>query len=299
MTYQKIQESFIKDYKNHMDMEYVRNEEKMQYIFRKACKSISEYQKNELVLPVQYMCITFLNTYYYMEDPVLRIYFYMPGMLWKKPVMHQDFSAEWITGRISEYEKQLKKYADEQKKTNEWLEIEKRKMVRLIVKLAAYYVKYFIMDCRRCDELQGVFKSSEFMVSFGEYMDWQLVLCMKREETDIFQRQQDESLRFREFSNMVYKNRDFKGLDMTAAYFKDCKFKGCKMKDNIFNDVVFDGCIFEDTQVHDGEMYGALFEDCTFCRSKFKDVKSEYREPSVDTVKGFFREVQYINCREV
>ncbi len=294
MTLQEMQIEFLQKLKRHLDLNHEKDGFMLQQDIKEACRNMVVYQKRELVIPIETISITFLNTSYYMKNPKLRILFFAQGMLWKEPMMHMDCDASWLTKPLKEYKERLKEYAGEQKKSREWIAVEERNMLRLLLKLSAYFIKYDVIELSGCDELRELFKCSEFLISFGEYMDWQLPLYMERENVDIFQCEKDTSLRYREFKDIVYRKKAFENLDLTGARFINCKFNRCTMKQVIWNDVIFKNCSFDDVKAEGGEICGTRYESCLFHKCEEKDVKREQSEEG--GISGFFRETEWIDC---
>lgn len=294
MTLQETQIEFLQILKKHLDLNHEKDGITLQQDLKEACKHMAEYQKRELVIPVETISISFLNTSFYMKEPRLRILFFAQGMLWKEPLMHMDCDAAWLVKPLREYSGRLKEYAREQKKSREWIVVEERKMLRLLLKLTAYFIKYDVMECGSSSELQGMFKCSEFLISFGEYMDWQLPLYMERENVDIFQCEKAVSLRYREFKDIVYRKKTFEKLDLTGARFINCRFERCRIEQVIWNDVLFKNCSFDDVKAEGGEICGTRYEGCLFHKCEEKAVR---REQSEETgISGFFRQAEWIDC---
>lgn len=294
MTLQELQIAFLQELKEYLDIEHEKDSMKIPQYLKEASEKVITYQTNELAIPVQNICITFLNTSYYMKKPVLRIFFYAPGMLWKTSMMYQDFDADWLTEPLKKYEEELRTWAQQEKKSTEWIELEKRHMLRLLLKLASYYVKYDIMDYEVRKILLGMFKSDEFMISFGEYMDWQLPVYMEREIVDIFQMDEKVSLRFRSFKDLVYRKRTFENLDLCGARFTGCQFDKCLLKSSIWNDVLFENCVFKEVIIEGGEMLGTQFVNCKIQGLVKNNVKEQQGEE--DQITGFFRSTEWIDC---
>ena len=174
------------------------------------------------------------------------------------------------------------------------MEVQKRRMLRLLLKLTAYYVKYDVRDWCESKVLQQMFKGDDFLITFGEYMDWQLPLYMQKNAKDIFQSVEKEDLTFLQFDDVVYKKKDFEDLNLSGTIFRNCRFTNCTMNNVSFRDAVFRNCIFERVVANHIEIYGTRFERCLFKNCKSNNIKEEQAEQNL--VDGFYKETEWIDC---
>ncbi len=294
MELEEIQIGFLQKLKKYLDDKHGNDSVVLQQSLTEACIHMAEYQQKELAIPVEVISIVFLNTSYYLKKPMIRLFFFVKGMLWKEPLMYIDSNAEWLVKPMEIYEEQIADYARQYKKNKEWIEVEKRRMLRLLLKVTAYYIKYDVRDWCESEALQKIFKCDDFLITFGEYMDWQLTLHMQKSAKDISQCDEKEDLTFTQFDNVVYKKKNFSDLNLSGTIFRDCRFTNCTMENVSFRDAVFRNCIFERVVANHIEIYGTRFEGCLFKNCKSNDIKEEPLEQ--DLAEGFYRETEWIDC---
>ncbi len=262
-------------------------------------KCLEEYykcQKEITAIPLQMIAVTFLNTAAYFGEPVLRVWFYGKDKIWEEPLLIHDMECEWIFQGWQEYEKAFKTYGQEKRMKEEETEVLKRKMLRVYMKFISCYMKYLLRGIRELAVYKNIVKAKDMIVTFGEYMDWQQRIVIEREEIDIFQHKEEESLQYRSFTKRVYKNKKFFHMDFTGCVFLNCKFENCEMENVLIHDAIFQNCKFEKVHWKQCEFYGATFLKCSFRETELYEVKEIPENVTPEELKSLYKPVEYVEC---
>ena len=294
MELQEIQVFFLRETKKYLDDNHELKRNVIQQNLTEACIHMADYQNKELSIPIESISMSFLNFSYYFNKPIIRILFFAKGMLWKEPLMYMDFDAEWLVEPLKSYKQKLEEYVKENKKKTEWLNVEMRRMLRLLLKMTSYYIKYDVREWCENEALRNLFLCDDVVISFGEYMDWQLVLHRIRQNRDIFQCDDKQMLQYTRFQDMVYKKKMFSDLDLTGTIFLNCTFTNCKMEQVIFHDAIFRNCVFDKVSAKKVQIYGASFEKCLFRNCTGSDIKEVQEE--LENITCFYKEPEWIEC---
>jgi len=272
MFYEKTIENLVQDY------------EDIQAIVQKRMENCF---KSTTDVPVQYVCISFLRTSLYFDAPKFRISLYGEEDLWGETIAFQDIEADWL---FREWEQDTQ---------SEVQRMEEREKLKPLLYYASTYFKYFLVDCDKLDGFEEMPKTKEVYVCFGEYKDWQYPIFIKREEIDIFQNLNEESLEFRKFENKVYRDKHFSELNLTSSSFKDCSFEQSNFEQVVLNDVVFEHCKFKNTNFTQCKMYGITIIDCEFDHCVFQSDEFTLAEITAKTLTGIYKISEFLESKMI
>lgn len=237
-------------------------------------------------IPVNMICICFMNTSLYMRKPVFRLCFYKENTIWEEPILEYDMPADWL------FEEWSYEYDSEEEYNKN------RKLIRPLLIYASSVFKYSLAQCYKFSNYEKMEKDDELYICFGEYKDWQFPIFIDRPELDIFQNPTDEALTFRRFNKKVYRNKQFESMDLTSSVFTDCIFNSVKFNDTILNDVVFENCQFDNISYEECKLYGTMHTNCDFKDIKYINTQFTLKNPSPNTITGIYRECTFTNCRQ-
>jgi len=237
-------------------------------------------------LPVDMICICFMNTSLYMSKPVFRLCFYKDTEIWENPILEYEMPADWL----------FKEWPSEFDSEEEY--IKNRKQIRPLLIYASSVFKYSLAQCYRFSNYEKMQKGEELYICFGEYKDWQFPIYIDRPELDIFQNPEDEPLVFRRFNKKVYKNKEFENMDLTSSEFSDCVFNNVKFNDVILNDANFENCQFKNVIYEGCKLYGAIHTNCDFRDIKYINTHFTLNNSSPETLTGIYRECAFADCRQ-
>lgn len=295
MTLEELQTEFLFNLREYFDEHIEDDCKEFIHELDEAFAAVKEFQTKEAAIPVSQVCICFLNTSYYFNKPKLRVLLYEPDCIWKDAVFHKDIDAQWLVSPLESYKKDIEMYAIKEHKSLEWQQLELRHMLKLLLMMARYYLKYEIRELCLNGHVKDIFKDEFFGVSFGEYMDWQFPIYCESQEIDLLQTQSSDNLRFKHFENKVYRKIEVAQRDVSSGVFKDCEFTKCNFKEMNFNDVMFINCKFKNVVFDKGTMYGTTFETCEFENTQFVNISIEQNEDEV-LKNGFYRLISFVDC---
>ena len=226
------------------------------------------------------------------------------GFLYADTLLAERFPAPWLAENMSIFEKELEERAVKESLRRYVRPAEAERLKLRALRSLLYYFtsrfRYIIADALDRKRLAALKKEDTFIISMGEYMDWQKVIFAQQPEVDIFNCEANTTFFFRRFSAIYYKEKRFQDLHINHARFTDCTFQDCTMDGCQMNDCIFDGCTFRNVGITDTEMIGCLFIGCSLQETCFQKVvfygdevkrKEEYYEPAE------FLGCAMINCR--
>lgn len=217
------------------------------------------------------------------------------GFLYEDTLLTERFPAPWLAGQMGVLEKELEKRTVEEKlrryiRPAEWERLKLRALRSLLVYFTSRF-RYVIMDALDQKRLAKVKKEETFMISMGEYLDWQKVIFALRPEVDIFNCEAHTTFCFRRFSAVYYEGKNFRKLDIQQARFTDCTFQDCRIEGCQMHDSIFDGCTFKNVIISRTEMMGCLFIDCSFQECEFR--KADFFAEGTAADRNTDREIYY------
>lgn len=220
------------------------------------------------------------------------------GFLYEDSMLAERLPASWLAGQMNVLEKELEKRTVEEKlrryvRPAEWEKLKLRALRSLLYYFSSRF-RYVIMDALDQKRLAKVKKEENFMISMGEYLDWQKVIFALRPEVDIFNCEAHTTFCFRRFSAIYYEKKSFRKLEIRQARFTDCTFQDCRIDDCQMNDSIFDGCTFKNVVFSHTEMIGCLFIDCSFQDSHFREVT--FYADSRQITETYYEPAEFLDC---
>ena len=137
--------------------------------------------------------------------------------------------------------------------------------------------KYILIDAEELENYKLMNTIPGFMITIGEYMDWQNVLYVEVPEVDLNNINNESSVMFARFNGESYKELYIKDINMKHAKFTNCKFNKCTFENINLNDSLFTNCQFKDVVMKSGTMYGAIMKDANGIDTD-KDIRREVRQ---------------------
>ena len=276
-------------------------EDRQQEITEKVKKSLDQYMDNLTKLqefqaaePASEITLSFLYTSLGQESTKIQIDGYgSGGRIYGNSMLSDRFPVPWLTDYLNEMEEELQKRAAEDSLRRYIRPAELEKLRLRAVRSLLYYFssrfRYIMADALDRKRLAMLQKEDTFIISMGEYQDWQKPVFALLPEIDIFNCEESAVLDFRRFAAVYYRDKQFCRKSITNARFTDCTFTDCQIDGCRMNDSIFEGCTFENVAFTDAEMIGCLFIDCDFLHVNFKNVvfdtnpmknMDEYYEPA-------------------
>lgn len=167
---------------------------------------------------------------------------------------------------------------------------------RMVVSLMATLIKYHLYGLEETESYRKLKKAEDFVLSFGEYSDWQKPLLAERKEIDIFQCERDTDLRFCRFRGAWYEEKEFGTLILDDCQFLECTFTGSRFLKTSFKDARFLGCVFKNCDFLDLDLHGARFDGCVFENVNFSGVKTNNFSPETKEITAFWGMAEFIGC---
>lgn len=146
--------------------------------------------------------------------------------------------------------------------------------------------KYILIDAEELENYKLMNTIPGFMITIGEYMDWQNVLYVEVPEVDLNNINNESSVMFARFNGESYKELYIKDINMKHAKFTNCKFNKCTFENINLNDSLFTNCQFKDVVMKSGTMYGAIMKNCIRINSDFSGMATKWK-PFQDSDKEY------------
>lgn len=264
-------------------------------------EKIGKMQKFQPIAAGQ-ITISVLRTSIWEGEPKLRFDCYDEGREAGTNIAYQYMDAAFLTTEWDAYRKELERLAKEggyERYVREaQIECYMSQTISRLVMLFVMNFKYYLCDADYMEHYKDMLIPEVFMITAGEYMDWQKMLFAQVPEIDIIANPKDEPLVFQKISEKKYRNQKLKDMDLTQARFVNCEFSKCTFEQMILNDVRFENCLFRDVKMSSGSMYGATFTDCIFQNADMEGMQKEWKPDEAEPVrlKDIFREVRFIEC---
>lgn len=299
--YNKAAEEFITKTKEYIS---AHNEEitlRMTGELEEFIQQIAKMQKVQSI-PAGQIAISVLRTSIWEGKPRIRFDCYDEGKEAGRNLAYKYMDAEFLTIEWENFRNSLEQMAkvggyERYIKTAQIEQYMSRTIKRLIMLFVMNFKYYFAdADClKHFDEME---KAEGFLISAGEYMDWQKILFASVPEIDIIANPNNYPLIFQKIKEKIYRHKEFKDMDLTQARFIECEFSKCSFENVILNDVCFESCLFRNVKMKSGSMYGATFIDCVFQNADMEGMQKEWKADETHPVrlKDIYREVRYIGC---
>lgn len=155
--------------------------------------------------------------------------------------------------------------------------------------------KYKLMEFDKMDGFDELLLTDDFRLSVGGYRDWSRTLYRKRETTDIFLREENESLKFSVYRGMVYNKKKFINLDLTHVRFYECEFVHCEFENVMLIDSIFEKCRIYHCNFKGSNFLGASFRECTLKKNHTDESIWQY---SIDEQMfgDLYKDVEFLEC---
>lgn len=130
-------------------------------------------------------------------------------------------------------------------------------------------LKYMLIDA---DEYEGYNLMNTipgFMITVGEYMDWQNVLYAQIPAQNLENIDKDMPTMFMRIENENYYGLNISNVDFRKSKFINCKFNNCVFENVNLNDTLFKKCQFRNVEMKSGTMYGAVLKSCVRINTDF------------------------------
>lgn len=254
-----------------------------------------KYQESNPDEQAKYVCISFLRSAMYLGKLVLLVEAYMAAPFLEPPLLSCEMDAAWLFPCWEDYQKDIKEKIRQQALGRYIREPELKsydsKAISVMLRYFALYLRYLVREMESYAEWAGLEQRKEFMLSYGEYMDWQFPLCVIRGEIDPFLCDGKEEMTFRRFRNMHYKDKEFPDFIMDDCLFQGCAFvnttfKGTKLRGVRFIDCIFEGCCFQEAElagssILSSRMKNTVFHGCSLLAGLYKQKKALLSYPAV------------------
>lgn len=268
--------------------------------FEQYFSELAEIQKKELPLSVYFVHISFLFISIQEEAIRLKVDAYPEsGIVGTASMYTKDFRIGQLNEIIEQTKEKLLAYA---KKDNVapfvHESIIEQMVLRMVTSLQRYlfeFYKYYYKDFFRSHALEQVLLCEDFYITYGEYYNWQKPIFAKRPTIDIFNRDDEDALHFREFENFIYNDKTFSSLEIKNSAFINCKFQNSRLMNCEWIDCTFENCTFEDVVFRDTKIIGATFEDCHINRCTFEGVVFYQDTMGNTTVFKLYKPVEFVD----
>ena len=243
---------------------------------------------------------SFLLTSFWFGEPILQWDAYAEGgRAMTKSIFTKESPAPWFSSILQSMEERLHQ------------EIQKESMVRYLrpVKVSLYSfralrallfflggrLKYDFTSVPALPYYSELQKESSFVLSFGEYLDWQRPLYAEMPEVTMDQAKGRRPLYFRLFQDQCYEEEEFNGLYLTHSTFRNCVFNKLKIKNCRLLDCEFENCQFRSVQVEESQFFGSRFEQTGFLEVSFSH--TWFAVTAMITVEEIYRNVFFVLCQ--
>lgn len=264
-------------------------------------EKIAKMQKFQPI-PAGQITISVLRTSIWEGEAKIRFDCYDEGKEAGKNIAYQYMDAEFLTVRWGAFRKELERLAKEggyERYVREaQIECYMSQTINRLVMLFVTNFKYYLCDADYLEHYNDMLKTEAFLITAGEYLDWQKILFAQVPEIDIIANPKEQSLVFQKINEKKYRKKELKDMDLTQARFVDCEFSKCTFEQVVLNDVRFENCLFRDVKMISGTMYGAAFTNCIFQNTDMDGMQKEWKPKLGEPVrlKEIYREVRFTAC---
>lgn len=252
-------------------------------------------------IPAGQIAISVLRTSIWEGNTKLRIDCYDQGKEAGRNIAYQYMDGSFLTTEWQNYRDELERGVTEGGYERYIREAQiEQYMSSAIERLIVLFVmnfKYYLSDADYLANFQEMLLAEGFLITAGEYMDWQKILFAQVPEIDIIANPKEQPLIFQKIREKKYRDKKLKDMDLTQARFVNCEFSKCTFEDMILNDVRFVNCLFRDVTMISGTMYGATFIDCVFQNVDMDGMKKEQKNTEGPMrLKDMYRKVRFMEC---
>ena len=244
--------------------------------WEKALQKAGKRQEQEGV-SCSYMSFSILGTSLLLGKPMIQIDFYNEEWVFGSPWERSRMDASFL---FRGWERFCADALDDAYFVRSRL---RRPMIRPLffgtMEKAAYLfaccAKYFMGELAGTEAFQALQKAGSMYVTCGMYLDWQERIYGIVPPVDLDDLEKETDLRFREFQRIIYRGRQYQGLNLSMARFSDCLFEKTMLSHVCLQDAKFVRCRFHRVDFADVQMAGADFEDCHFYQCRWERVTTE------------------------
>lgn len=253
-------------------------------------------------IPAGQITISLLRTSIWNEKPRIRFDCFDVGKEAGKNIAYQYINIEWLNIKWKAFEDKLTKMTHDKgyDRIVRKAQIQQymSKALDRLLKLFGIAFKYTLSDVDLLPHYNELIRDEVFLLTAGEYMDWQRILFAEVPEIDIIANPNNKPLLFQKISEKKYRDKVLKDIDLTQSRFINCEFSKCVFEQVNLIDARFINCLFRDVNMNFGKMYGASFINCVFINIQFNDMKQCF-VPFENDKQGetdIYRNTCFINC---
>ena len=299
-TYQPATTAFVTETFAEFEAQKEEWLQKLQTALEAFMENIVKMQKLQPIKAGQ-IAISILRTGIWEAKPRLRFDCYDAMKESGINLAYQYMDIEWLASHWKEFQDRLTKAVEEsgggryvrRAQIEQYMSMALDRLLPVIVKSW----KYKLMDFDQFAQYQLLQKEEVFILTAGEYMDWQSIMYAEVPQIDIVVNPENQPLMFQNISGKIYRKKEFQDIDLTRSRFTDCEFSKCSFTHVDFRDARFVKCLFRDVTMTEGELYGATFTDCVFQNTSLEQMKQEWG-PELLTQHGgeVYKRVEFIRC---
>lgn len=222
---------------------------------------VMEHQDKGSIPPVKRIGISFLRTAMFRGKPEVLAEAYENVPFLERPVMGCELDAAWMFPVWERFREELRENLRQQSLgryvRNPELRAYEAEAISIVLRQLAMPMKFMIRGLENRGIWNRLAGRELFVISYGEYMDWQFPLMEIKGEVDLFLCDEKEDLTFRRFQGMHYENKQFGCVVLDDCVFRDCSFQKTVFRGTKLRNVRFINCIFEDCRFEGVELMGS------------------------------------------
>ena len=262
--------------------------------------SLSAFQERGKLGAVENISISFLYTSLICGRPCFLFEVYPSLPFLDNALVTREFSVSWMFREWGEFLERVRQETGKKGMNTvirmPYIRSKAMGTARRVVQLMFTLIKYHFYEIEGMESYQKLKKTESFVLSFGEYYDWQKPLLAIKQEVDIFQCEKEEDLRFCRFAKKWYEQKEFLKLALDDCRFMECTFMDSTFVESSFRDTWFVGCLFKNCELSHLLLQGARFDGCVFEQVNFSGIKTPTFLPGVEEVRGFWGMTEFISC---
>lgn len=252
--------------------------EKIKNTFAELFLAIARIQEDK---PVGRITISLLRVSAGEERQRARIEVYDKDEITGKLLYDTDMDISYLFAEWESYRHKLEMMAEE-KGVRRYITdpVIRFLMEEKLTDMASYLyavLKYILIDADEIPNYELLNTIPGFMITAGEYMDWQNALFAEVPPIDLRQITEETHAVFARFEKENYKDLHIKDCNLSKTKFTDCRFQSCTFENVKLNDALFQNCYFKDVIMKSGTMYGAIMKSCIRMNSDFSRMKTEWK----------------------
>lgn len=262
--------------------------------------NLSELQERGRLGAVGRISISFLYTSLLCGRPCFLFEVYPSIPFLDNALVSREFPLSWMFREWEEFQERVRQETGKQGMNTvirmPYIRSEAWGTARLAIQLMFTLIKYHFYGIEGMEAYQKLEKTENFVLSFGEYYDWQKPILALKREVDIFQCEKEEDLRFCRFPGKWYEKKEFSQLVLDDCRFQECTFVDSVFVDTSLRDARFLGCSFKNCELSRLLLQGARFDGCVFERVSFSEIKTAAFSYETKEIKGFWGMTEFIGC---